>query len=212
MDNLQRVKEILGDKEFDQLQRIKNELSDSWEKNQIFRTETQARFAVLNDAKIPTRAGKYWQSVREQMAHFSELVALSFDIRRKEIDLLEVKQKLEDANGFNKDRLEVDHDELVYGLANARRVAKDRVREIMQWSMLKKELDDGSFDTKNVNTHQRETLFKVALNKAQMATEKTGSEERLSVGGLIHMLKKESVNKELVEKLEKQALTKKDKI
>jgi len=211
MDNLKQVKNILSDSEFEKLQEIKDELSDSWEKNQIFRTETEARFAVLNDAKIPTKAGKYWQSVREQMCHFNELVTLSFDMRRKEIDLQEVQEKLGSAKEYDKRRLEVDKDELVFGLANCKRVAKDRVREIMQWSMLKKELDDGSFDTKNVNTHQRETLFKTALNKAQMTTEKTGSEERLSIGGLIHMLKKEPENKELVEKLERQALSKKDK-
>jgi len=209
MDNLQRVRQILGDAEFNQLDQIKDELSDSWGKNQIFRTETQARFAVLNDAKIPTKAGKYWQCVREQMAHFNELVTLSFDIRRKEIDLREVDEKLKYAQSYEKDRLEIDRDEFLFGLAHSKRIAKDRVREIMQWSMIKKELDDGSFDTKSVNTHQRETLFKVALNKAQMITEKTGSEERLSIGGLIHMLKKEPVNKKLAEKLEKQYLTKK---
>ena len=209
MEDLQRIKHILGDTEFNQLEQIKEELSDAWSKNQIFRTETEARFAVLNDAKIPTKAGKYWQSVREQMAHFNELVALSFDIRRKEIELKRAEDLIGECDGYDRELLEVDRDELLFGLAHAKRIAKDRVREIMQWSMLKKELNDGSFDDKDVNTHQRETLFKIALNKAQMATEKTGSEERLSVSGLIHMLKKESVNKELVEKLEKQALSKK---
>ena len=42
-------------------------------------------------------------------------------------------------------------------------VAHDRVRELNSWSKIKEELADGSFDDKNVNTHQAETL-KLALN------------------------------------------------
>ena len=37
-------------------------------------------------------------------------------------------------------------------------VARDRMREIKLWSMYKKKYDDGSFDTKDVNTHQLRIL------------------------------------------------------
>jgi len=201
MDSLKQIRSILDKKEFDKLLEIKDELQDAWGKNQIFRTETQARFAVLNDAKFPTKASKYWQSVREQVAHFNELTSLSFEIRRKEIDLKEVQERLKVEKGYIKERLEVDRDELLYCLATAERVAKDRVREIMQWSMLKKELNDGSFDDKNVDTHQRESLFKAVLNRAQVAPDNIPSEERLSIKGIINALKDEPVNKEFVEKL-----------
>ena len=33
-------------------------------------------------------------------------------------------------------------------------VARDRMREIKLWSTLKKEFNDGSFNTKDVNRHQ----------------------------------------------------------
>jgi hypothetical protein len=33
-------------------------------------------------------------------------------------------------------------------------VANDRMREIRMWSDMLEELDDGTFDTENVNTHQ----------------------------------------------------------
>ena len=36
-------------------------------------------------------------------------------------------------------------------------VARDRMREIKLWSTLKKEFNDGSFDTKDVNRQQLET-------------------------------------------------------
>ena len=45
---------------------IIDELRDTWTKKQIFRTETEARISVLQDAKYPTKASKYWQYVREQ--------------------------------------------------------------------------------------------------------------------------------------------------
>jgi hypothetical protein len=43
-----------------------DELRDTWTKKQMFRTETEARFSVLQDNRYPTKAAKYWQCVREQ--------------------------------------------------------------------------------------------------------------------------------------------------
>ena len=41
-------------------------MRDTWTKKQMFRTQTEMEFSVLNDAKYPTKAAKYWQCVREQ--------------------------------------------------------------------------------------------------------------------------------------------------
>jgi hypothetical protein len=201
MNYLEPVASILGEEEFSKLKEMQDEIFDAWNKNQIFRTETEARFAVLNDFKFPTKASKYWQSVREQVCHFNELVNLSFEIRRKRIDLREIEEKLESASGYDKERLEIDRDEIVYTLANADRVAKDRVREVQQWSQLKKEVNDGSFDDKNVNTHQRESLFKSVLNRKALEKKSASTDEKLSVNGILEMLKKEDVNKEIAAKL-----------
>lgn len=189
MNDLSPVASILCENEFKKLQEIREELFDGWNKNQIFRTETEARFSVLNDAKFPTKASKYWQSVREQMCHFNELVRLSFEIRKKRIDLREIEEKLESASGYDKERLEVERDEIIYLLANGEIVSKDRVREIMQWSQLKKEVNDGSFDDKNVNTHQSESILRSSLNRLAVAKDKMTAEERLSLCGIIEMLK-----------------------
>ena len=84
-----------------------------------------------------------------------------------------------------------------------KQVAKDRVREIMQWSQIKSEVNDGSFDDKDVNTHQKESLFKQILNRANNANpEQLSSEERMSIQGLLHMLKDEPVNQALIKSLE----------
>lgn len=199
MNQLQPIISILNENDSQQLQQITAELSDAWHKRQIFRTETEARFAVLNDFKYPTKAAKYWQAVREQTCHLDELTRLSFDLRRRKLDLLELKSKLEDTipGGYDHERLLIDRDEILFCIASAEQVAKDRVREIMQWSMIKKEVDDGSFDNQNVNTHQRESLFKVAVNHAQAAPDNLSSEEKLSIKGLLYGLGKEEVNKQI---------------
>ncbi len=63
------------------------------------------------------------------------------------------------------------------------RNGEDRVREIEHWSRIKKELDDGSFDTKNVNTHQKETLKRQLQERAKSLTPGSGQGEVLNVLG-----------------------------
>ena len=36
-----------------------DELRDTWTKKQMFRTETEARFSVLQDNRYPTKGAKY---------------------------------------------------------------------------------------------------------------------------------------------------------
>ncbi len=61
-----------------------DELRDTWTKKQMFRTETEARFSVLQDNRYPTKGAKYWQCVREQSSYLDNLMTLSFDHRRNE--------------------------------------------------------------------------------------------------------------------------------
>jgi len=211
MNQLEPIISILTAQDRKKLNDIQEELQDSWHKRQIFRTDTEARYSVLNKFKFPTKASQYWQAVREQMVHFDELTSVSFDIRRKKIDLKEVQANIKDKevkSQYEIDRLLVDRDELLFQIAGAARVAQDRVREIMQWSTIKKEVNDGSFDDKDVNTHQKESLFRSVLNRARVAPKDISAEERLSIDGILHMLKDEPVNKKLVDSLNKEAKAK----
>ena len=71
------------------------ELQDTWHKKQMFRTETEMRFSVLSDNKYPTKAAKYWQSVREQKnTHFENLVHLSFDARKNEVEIKKLQRDI----------------------------------------------------------------------------------------------------------------------
>ena len=72
-----------------------DELRDTWTKKQMFRTETEARFSVLQDNRYPTRAAKYWQCVREQSTYLDNLMALSFDYRRNEAKINWLTLKLD---------------------------------------------------------------------------------------------------------------------
>ena len=68
---------------------LKEELIDNSHKVQLYRTETEMRVAVLNDASFPTPASKYWQSVREMDVMHRELIKMSFEYRK---NLIKLKQ------------------------------------------------------------------------------------------------------------------------
>ena len=63
------------------------------------------------------------------------------------------------------------------------RQGADRVREIEHWSRIKKELDDGSFDTQNVNTHQKESLKLQLQERAKNLTAGSSQGEMINVIG-----------------------------
>ena len=151
------------------LEGVKEELNDTWNKRQIFRTETEMRISVLNDVKFPTNSSKYWQSVREQGVMFENLVTLSFEYRRNDIELERKQQELEEATeDLVRADIQVDIDECIYKKSNMEQVAKDRTREIEHWSRLKEELNDGTFDTEDVNTHQLESYHQRFQHQAQL--------------------------------------------
>ena len=158
------------------------ELRDTWTKKQIFRTETEMKVAVLDDGRYPTRASKYWQCVREQNVFLENLMSLSFDYRRNEAKIKQLEKKLEtETDEYKKELYQIDLDEKVYGKANMELVARDRLREIKLWSRFKTEYDDGSFDTKNVNTHQFESLSQIMEHKKNSITPGSSQAEVFNV-------------------------------
>jgi hypothetical protein len=160
--DLQNILAVLKPEDAREIVRLKEELADNWNKKQIFRTETEMRVSVLNDAKHPTPASKYWQSVREMSAHFDAMMNLSFEMRRADVERLRLERKMKEAElkGDMLDIIEaqIDLDQNLYNKACMEQVAHDRVREIQTWSKIKAELNDGTFDDREVNTHQAESL------------------------------------------------------
>jgi hypothetical protein len=185
-----------------------DELRDTWTKKQIFRTETEARVSVLQDAKYPTLASKYWQCVREQNIFLENLMTLSFDYRRNnaKIKWLEKKIKTE-TDEYKSECYAIDLDEKLYAKANMELIAKDRIREIKMWSNLKKEFDNGNFDTNNVNTHQLESYHQIMQNKANTLTSGSSQPEIFNILGQLKTIEREISDKKLLQPSQSNEIT-----
>ncbi len=187
---------LLDPEDVKQFQGLTEELRDTWTKKQMFRTETEMQFSVLNDAKYPTKAAKYWQCVREQNVFLENLMNLSFDYRRADVKLKRLQQKMEkEEDPLKKELLQIDIDEKIYNKASMQLVARDRMREIKLWSKFKKKFDDGSFDTKDVNTHQLHSYHLTMKNKAETLTDGSSQPEVFNVLGQLQSI--ERIKKEL---------------
>ena len=175
------------------------ELRDTWTKKQVFRTETEMRMSVLQDMKYPTKAAKYWQCVREQNVFLENLMSLSFDCRRAEAKLKWLEKKVEtETDEYKLEKYKIDLDEARYGLANMQLIARDRMREIKLWSTLKKEFDDGSFDTKDVNRHQLESYELIMKNKANTLTSGSSQPEVFNVLGQLNTIERVKKSGEMI--------------
>ena len=175
------------------------ELRDTWTKKQVFRTETEMRMSVLQDMKYPTKAAKYWQCVREQNVFLENLMSLSFDCRRSEAKIKWLEKKVEtEQDEYKLEKYKIDLDEARYSLANMQLVARDRMREIKLWSTLKKEFDDGTFDTKDVNRHQLESYHQIMKNKAQTLTSGSSQPEVFNVLGQLNTIERVKKSGEMI--------------
>jgi len=190
---------LLDTEDVSKFKELTNELRDTWTKKQVFRTETEMRMSVLQDAKYPTKASKYWQCVREQNVFLENLMSLSFDARRNEVKLKKLKQKLEtEKDPLKIELLQIDIDEKTYSVANMQLVARDRMREIKLWSTLKKEFDDGSFDNKDVNTHQLDSYHLIMKNKAETLTSGSSQPEVFNVLGQLQTIERVKKSGEMI--------------
>ena len=185
------------------------ELQDTWHKKQMFRTETEMRFSVLSDNKYPTKAAKYWQSVREQNTHFENLVHLSFDARKNEVEIKKLQRDIKK----EKDPLEVELkqieiEEKLYGKASMELVAKHRMREVATWSKLKKEFDDNQFNKQDVNDHQAESYKLQLQHRANTITAGTSQAEVFNIVGQVDTLNRVMASGELNKPKEKKQIKK----
>ena len=202
---------LLDKSEASQFKKMVPELQDSWVKKQMFRTETEMRFSVLSDNKYGTRAAKYWQSVREQNTHFENLMQLSFEYRKNDVEIEKLEHKIIDPNEdkFEKKLAKIELEEKLYGRANMELVAKARMREISSWSKLKKEFNDGSFDDKDVNTHQAESYTHRLDQQKLTLTQGSSQPEVFNVLGQLETLKRVRKSGELLSEKERHLLSKK---
>jgi len=184
---------LLDKSEASEFKKMVPELQDTWAKKQMFRTETEMRFSVLSDNKYGNNAAKYWQSVREQNTHFENLMHLSFDYRKNDVEIEKLEHKInEDPNvdPFEKKLAKIKLEEKLYGRASMELTAKARMREISTWSKLKKEFHDGTFDDRDVNTHQAESYMHRLEQQKLTLTAGSSQPEVFNVLGQLETLKR----------------------
>ena len=191
---------LLDKSEASEFKKMVPELQDTWIKKQMFRTETEMRFSVLSDNKYGNNASKYWQSVREQNTHFENLMQLSFDYRKNDVEIEKLEHKIIDPNEdkFEKKLAKIELEEKLYGRAGMELVAKARMREISTWSKLKKEFDDGKFDKQNVETHQAESYMHRLEQQKLTLTPGSSQPEVFNVLGQLETLKRVRKSGELI--------------
>ena len=181
-----------------------DELRDTWSKKQMFRTETEARFSVLQDNRYPTKAAKYWQCVREQASYLDNLMTLSFDYRRNEAKIKWLEKKIEsEQDEYKLTKYQIDLDEAKFGKASMEKTAKHRMREIKMWSKLKGEFNDGSFNDKDVNQHQLESYGMQYAEKAKSLNANSSEAEIFNIMGQLQSLQRIKKSGELENKTEK---------
>ena len=192
---------ILDQQDVKEFKKLIPELKDTWKKKQMFRTETEMRFSVLSDNKYPTKAAKYWQSVREQNTHFENLMHLSFDARKNAVEIKKIEKKIEqETDKLERELLEIELEEKVYAQASMELVAKHRMREVATWSKLKKEFDDGNFDKEDVNTHQADSYMLRLQHQKDTLTPGSSQPEVFNVLGQLHTLERVRKSGELLPK------------
>ena len=200
--------EFLDPNDVKDFKALTEELRDTWTKKQVFRTETEMRFSVLNDLRYPNNASKYWQCVREQDVYLEQMMKLSFEYRRNEAKIKKLKKLLDkETDEYKKEVYEIDLDDRNYTKANMQLVARDRMREIKLWSKLKAEVNDGTFDTQNVNTHQLEAYHQIMINRKDTLSPQSSQPEVFNVLGQLQTIERVQKEKAQLESKKKEALS-----
>ena len=182
---------LLDPEQVTKFKELTDELRDTWTKKQMIRTKTEMEFSVLNDAKYPTNAAKYWQCVREQNTHMENLMRLSFDARKNDIKIKQKQKELEEEKDeLKKELIQIELDEKTYSKATMQLVGAHRMREVTEWSHFKNIYNDGTFDTKNVDNHQLLSYKKIMKNRKNTLTPGSSQPEVFNVLGQLQSIER----------------------
>jgi len=158
---------LMSDSDFKSIRSILPELVRSYEVRQIWRTETEMRFSVLNDVKFPTKPSKYFQCIREESVFFTQLIYLICNYQEtegllelEELDLSQIKTNTKHDQAMKK-IIGSKINKLKFKLTDMKLESRDRCRELLLWEKLKNELTKkADFDITDPNKHQNESYQK----------------------------------------------------
>jgi hypothetical protein len=147
---------ILNIDDLKKIQEMKDELFDVFKKSQVFRTPTEMRISVLSDIKHPTPDSKYWQAIREQNVMFQELVMLSYEYRKNNVEILILQRDLNnELDDLKQELIQIEIEKKQFITKNMERTANGRIQELLEWHVIKKELEPTLIaGSDNVDKHQ----------------------------------------------------------
>jgi len=181
--------QLVKPEDFEALKSISEELNHNFQSGQMFRSRIEMEVSVLNDAKFPSPDAKYWQSVREQNVHFSELVMLSYEYRKsmQKLKIMEAKQAeleflLDKARDESKHPWEIskleaeielkkiDVERQKFVALNQSRTARERTREVLNWhDIMQKLLPQLEHGIDTYEDHQLASYRQRFLNQINIA-------------------------------------------
>ncbi len=184
--------DILTDDDFKAVEEMKEEMRDVFLHSQLFRTETEMKISVLKDIKHPTADSKFWQAVREQNVMFNELVMLSYEYRKRVVNIKKLKRDIErEQDELERELISIEIDRNEFILKNEERTAKDRIRELKLWHKIKEQLKPKmKYSQEDVNEHQMDSLGKRFALEAELAQKSGSLPERINAIGLNETVKR----------------------
>ena len=192
------------------LNMLKTDIEQTHRTVQMFRTRTEMEVSVLTDIKHPTPDAKYWQSVREQDVHYTNLVMLSFNYKKKKVEKAKLERKLvEEADDLERELIEIELEEANFVLGLQEREGYHRLREICEWADIKSQLAPNcEYSLEDVNDHQLQSMIKrFTKQEAVTSNMQTGPADMINIKGLAESARKHvrlSREKQLEENKDKQ--------
>ncbi len=142
------VSGLLAHNDADILKNIDTELITSLQKSQMFRPKYLMEVSVLEDVRFPTPDSKYWQAILERNVMFQNLCFLYFDykekladIKIKNVEMLDLEETNTELSIAQAEKLNIQKDRFEMQIEFIKKEARERVREIRDWTEIIKKLE-----------------------------------------------------------------------
>lgn len=146
--------DLLISDDFKALKAIESDIIEGFDRQQQFRSRFLMEVSVLNEMKHPTPDSKYAQCNLERDVHFRNLIMLSYDYREKKADIEILK--LDKLEGPYADKQQVQIERSIAELHFMQKEAKERVREVTNWTEIMNILKPQLKYDPNTEDHQSE--------------------------------------------------------
>ena len=155
---------VLAKDDLSYIRNVTGELKRAHDHQVKWRSKFIMENGILSDQKFPTPASKWFQCIREELVFWEELVRTGIKYSRANINKKKLELKIKQLGNsemetLDKELLLLDITEKEFEMINAKRDAKERVREIRHWESIKDKLlkENPKLDINNQENHEEET-------------------------------------------------------